>query len=129
METTLEAVGSAPAGAVWERYMNTDRWASWAPQIDEVEYSEPRLTPGTTGRVHGPLFVRIDFEITDIDEAGWTWTWNAWWQHRSIGLKLTHWVASRPDGSRTWLKVTGSPILVLPYAPVAKLALMQLVRA
>lgn len=129
MEITIDATGSAPAGAVWERFMDPDRWSSWAPQIQGVEYSGYRLTADTSGRVRGPLWTRIDFEVTSVDEAGWTWSWNAWLKHRSLGLHLTHGVSSRQEGSRTWLTVVGSPAFVLPYAPVAKLALMQLVRA
>lgn len=129
MEITIDASGSAPAGAVWERYMDPDRWSSWAPQIQGVEYPAYRVTAQTAGRVHGPLGTRIDFEVTSVDEAGWTWSWNAWLKYRAVGLQLTHGVSSRPQGSRTWLTVVGSPAFVVPYAPVAKLALMQLVRA
>lgn len=129
MEITVDATGDAPAGAVWERYMNPERWSSWAPQIRSVECPDLRLGPGTTGRVNGPVGVTIDFEVAAVDEAEWTWTWNAWWKHRSVGLELTHGVTTRSTGSRTWLRISGSPILVIPYAPVAKYALFQLVRA
>lgn len=128
METTVEAIGPAPAGAVWERYMDPTRWSSWAPQIDGVEYSEQRLTADTTGRVRGPMWTHVDFEIVSVDEAEWTWTWNAWFQFRALSLVLTHGVASRPDGCRTWVTIRGSRALIVPYAPVAKLALMRLVR-
>ncbi|KZF09816.1 MarR family transcriptional regulator [Rhodococcus sp. EPR-157] len=128
MEITIDAVGSAPAGAVWERYMNPQQWSSWATQIVGVEYSEERLTAGTFGRVEGPLWIHVDFEILDVDESEWMWTWSAWWKRRSVGLTLTHGVASRTDGSRTWLRVSGSPALIIPYLPVAKFALMRLVR-
>ncbi|WP_206510507.1 MarR family transcriptional regulator [Rhodococcus sp. BGS-1C] len=129
MQTTIDATGSASATLAWERYMNPDRWPEWAPQIMGVDYEHDRLTADTTGRVHGPLCVRIDFEILDVDETEWTWTWRAWWQQRALGLTLTHAVTARPGGSRTWLTAEGSPLLVLPYAPVAKIALMQLVKA
>lgn len=108
--------------------MNPDRWPSWAPQISGVQYGEPRLRAETSGRVEGPLCVRIDFEVLAVDEDHWTWTWKAWWQYRLLALTLTHGVASRPNGSRTWLTISGSPALVIPYAPVTKLALMNLVR-
>lgn len=128
MEITIDAVGSAPAGAVWERYMNPRQWSSWATQIVGVEYAEERITAGTFGRVEGPLWIHIDFEVLDVDESEWMWTWKAWWKHRRVGLTLRHGVASRTDGSRTWLSICGSPALIIPYLPVAKLALMRLVR-
>lgn len=128
MEITLDASGSAPAGVVWERYVNPDRWTTWAPQIRDVVYATSRLTADTTGSVVGPLGARIDFEVTDVDESEWQWSWNAWWHSRTLGLSLTHGVAHKQTGSRTWLTVVGAPVLVLPYAPVAKLALLQLVR-
>jgi hypothetical protein len=109
--------------------MNPDRWSSWAPQVLGVDYPDSRVATATTGRVYGPLWVTFDFDIVDVDETNWTWTWTAWWRTRSIGMTLTHSVASRPDGSRTWLEIVGSPLLVVPYAPAAKIALMRLVAA
>ena len=129
MEITIDAYGSAPAGAVWERYMDPDRWSSWAPQIQRVECKDYRVTAQTVGQLRGPLGTRIDFEVTSVDEAGWTWSWTAWLHRRALGLQLAHGVSSRPQGSRTWLTVVGSPAFVVPFVPVAKLALMQLVRA
>lgn len=128
VEITIDATGSAPAGAVWERYMDPSHWSHWATHIAEVEYPENRLSGGTSGRVEGPFWFQVDFDIVSVDELGWTWTWNAWWRRRSIGLTLKHGVASRPDGSRAWITVCGSPALVVPYVPLAKLALVRLVR-
>lgn len=128
MEITIDATGSAPAGIVWERYMNPDLWSTWAPQISGVDYDGERLLPDTSGRVEGPLWIRIDFRVLAVDEAARTWTWRAWWQNRALGLTLTHGVEPHPAGSRTWLTVDGFPGLVLPYAPIAKIALTQLVK-
>lgn len=127
MEITIDATGSAPAGAVWERSMDPNQWSSWATHIVGVEYPESRLSAGTNGRVEGPFWFRTHFDVVAVDELEWTWTRNTWWKHRSIGLTLTHGVASRTDGSRTWLTICGSPALAIPYAPFAKFALMRLV--
>lgn len=128
MQTTVDAIGTATAGAVWERFVNPERWSSWAPQITGVDYAQTRLTSGTTGRVHGPLRIRLDFEIENVDEVGRTWTWRTWWLRRTVCMTLTHGVAPCPDGSRAWVTVDGSPLLVLPNRPMSKLALTQLVQ-
>ncbi|MBY6412939.1 MarR family transcriptional regulator [Rhodococcus sp. BP-252] len=128
METTIDATGEAPAETAWERYMKPEMWSSWAPQIMGVDYAESRLRPETFGKVRGPLGFPVDFEILDVDEPGRTWTWKAWFVHRSLGLTLTHGVASTTNGTRTWLTVRGPSAFVLPYVPIAKFALMQLVR-
>ncbi|MET0197686.1 MarR family transcriptional regulator [Rhodococcus sp. RS1C4] len=128
MEITIDAVGEARAGAVWERYMDPRQWSSWATQIVSVEYSMSRVCTQSFGRLEGPLWLRLDFEVTDVDEAGWTWTSKVWFKNRKLGLTLTHGVASRPDGSRTWLTLDGPPAFVLPYLPYARCAIGRLVR-
>ncbi len=128
MQMKIDATGSAPAETAWERYMDPSQWSSWAPQIMGVEASDDRLTAGTTGHVSGPLWLRIDFEVLSVDETERTWEWRAWFVNRALGLTLIHGVEAQPAGSRTWLTVKGSPALVLPYLPVAKFALSQLVR-
>lgn len=126
MRVTLQSTGNAQAPEVWERYMDPTRWKTWAPQIIGVEYHGERLTADTTGRVLGPLGVPIDFRVESVDEHSWTWSWSAWFRNRAIGVHLAHGVLTRPNGTRAWVTIDGSPPLVLPYLPIAKFALGRL---
>ncbi|MFT7841832.1 SRPBCC family protein [Saccharothrix sp. BKS2] len=123
MEVSTRAPGRAPAEVVWERYAHIHRWPEWAPQITGVEPSAPRLAPGVTGRVRGPLGVRVRFTVTEVDDAARTWAWLA--RVGPLRLALRHGV--EPDGS-TWLTVRGPAPVVLPYLPVAHIALRCLTR-
>ena len=120
---TLHATGPIGPDEVWERYAVPARWSQWAPQITGVEPSAPRLAPGVTGRVRGPLGVRVRFTVTEVDEAARTWAWLA--RLGPLRLALRHGV--EPDGS-TWLTVRGPAPVVLPYLPVAHIALRCLTR-
>lgn len=130
MIVTLSAVGAASAELAWERYMDTRLWSQWAPQIERVDTDSDttRLTTGATGTVTGPVGLAVRFVVDDVDEPARTWRWHAWWQKRFLGLKLRHAVTDHPQGCRTTLQIDGSFALVVPYAPIAELALRQLVK-
>ncbi|WP_072804666.1 SRPBCC family protein [Rhodococcoides yunnanense] len=128
MKLTLAATGTATPELAWERYMDTRLWPVWAPQIQGVESSGDRLAAGVTGRVVGPIGFAVNFVVDDVDEHARIWTWHAWWQTHFLGLRLRHSVADDPRGSRTTLQIDGTPPLVLPYAPVVRFALTQLVK-
>lgn len=127
VKITVSATGSIDADRAWERYMNPDLWPQWAPQIQGVETEADRLSAGTRGTVKGPLGFAVDFEVDEVNEAAWTWSWHAWWQNRILGLQLEHGVLRTATGTKTWLTVHGTPPLVLPYLPVAQFALTRLV--
>lgn len=123
VEIGTRAPGRAPAAVVWERYALIGLWPGWAPQITGVEASAPRLAPGVTGVVRGPLGVRVRFTVTHVDEAARTWAWRA--RLGPLRLALRHGVD--PDGG-TWLTVRGPAPVVLAYLPVAHVALRCLTR-
>jgi hypothetical protein len=119
----ISAPGRARAEVVWERYARFERWHTWAPQIRGVETTATRLTAGVTGRVRGPLGLRVPFTVTGVDDAARTWAWTV--HVGPIRLFLRHGVD--PDGG-TWLAVRGPAPVVLGYLPVARLALHCLTR-
>ncbi len=127
LTTHLRAEGDASPDVAWERYAELARWPTWSPQITGVEATGPRLAPGLTGTVRGPLGVRVAFVVLAVDEAARTWSWRA-----SLGpvqVELHHGVEARPGGCATWLRSRGLPPVVLAYAPLARLAIGRLVRA
>jgi hypothetical protein len=123
VEGGTRAAGAAPAALVWERYAEPARWPGWAPQITGVEASAPRIAPGVTGRVRGPLGLRAAFTVTAVDEAARTWAWDV--RAGPLRLHLRHGV--EPDGA-TWLTVRGPAPVVAAYLPVARIALHGLTR-
>lgn len=129
VSVTLHARGPASPGIAWERYADPQRWSSWAPQIQRVEASTPRLAAGTTGTVHAGLLARptvpVPFVVLDVDEAARRWSWRV--RLGPLGLTLEHGVDAEAAGASTFLRVRGPAPLVLAYAPLARLALHRLV--
>ena len=144
----VEASGPVPVATAWERYQRLELWPRWAPQIRSVTTAPPadapRLAPGLTGRVSGPLGAGVDFTVLDVDPAEHRWTWAV--RRGPLALHLEHGVdparggrtVRRPErishpidpvGSRAWLIVTGVAPVVLAYAPAAWFALRRLVSA
>lgn len=121
MRRRIEERGSASADAMWAAYADTSRWAMWAPQIRRVEPQGP-LEEGMRGVVEGPFWARARFEVTTIDEAARRWTWRV--QVGPAHMTIDHEVA---DGV-TAVVIEGAAPLVLAYAPIARLALVRLVR-
>jgi hypothetical protein len=121
MQRRVEARGPAGADAMWAAYADTSRWAAWAPQIRRVEPLGP-LEEGMRGSVEGPLWARARFEVVSVDAAARRWTWRVW--AGPARLTIDHEVA---DGV-TAVVIEGPAPLVLAYAPVARLALLRLVR-
>jgi hypothetical protein len=133
VQTTLRATGPLPADEAWERYADLDRWSHWAPQISGVSVTSPdtrRLVTGLRGTVRAAGVVHLPFEVTAVDEAARTWSWRI--GAGPVTLHLDHGVedARVEDGprvrSRTWLRTTGPVLVVLPYAPLALVALHSL---
>jgi hypothetical protein len=125
MRATARATGPAPAAEVWERYAAPARWPEWAPQITAVRASAPRISPGVTGQVSGPLGLRVRFVVSEVDERRRTWAWRV--RLGPLRLTLWHGVEPTPAGTATWLRVHGPAVVVAGYLPVARTALRRLV--
>jgi hypothetical protein len=126
---TLHAHGVASVTLAWERYADPALWSTWAPQIQRVDTTMPRLTAGGTGTVRAGFLPRptlgVPFEVLAVDEAAREWEWEA--RIGPVRLRLEHGVTEHLTGSSTWLRVHGPLPVVLGYVPVAKLALDRLV--
>lgn len=121
----LRARGPAGPDEAWERYAELDRWPEWAPQISGVDAPARRLRAGLRGTVRAAGVIHVHFEVLHVDEAARTWSWRA--RLGPVTLRLEHGVEPADDsGARTWLRTTGPALVVLPYAPVALVALHSL---
>jgi len=124
---TLHASGPVAPGEAWDRYLRTERWSQWAPQIRDVESDAPLIAAGVTGRVRAPLGIAVPFRVTEVDDAARRWSWTV--RVGPIALVLLHWVSDGPDGgSTTGLRMRGPLPVLAGYAPLAQLALSRLVR-
>lgn len=138
---TLSAHGTASPEVAWERYADLDAWQTWSPQIQAVEADGRRIRDGLTGRVVGPLGVRVAFTVLavhevpgfpevpgfqEVPERDWTWRISLPLRQR---ITMLHTVRPEGAGSATELRMTGPAPLLLGYAPLAQLALRKLVRA
>ncbi len=128
VQTTLSATGPVATDLAWERYADLDRWPQWAPQISGVDAPARRLRPGLRGTVRAAGVVHVAFEVLDVDEDARTWSWHV--RLGPVHMRLEHGV--EPAGpevrhrTRTWLRTTGPAAVVLPYAPLALIALHSL---
>lgn len=124
---TVRASGHASAARVWLRYTVPAHWASWSPQISEVETDRPAdpVSVGTTGTVRGPGGVRVPFRVTSVDHGTRRWTWQV--RAGIVTLVLDHGVDDDHAGATAWARITGPLPVVLGYAPLARHALRRLV--
>lgn len=95
------------------------------PQIRGVETSADRLRAGVTGRVQASVGIGVAFVVTDVDPGRHTWSWLVHVAGR--WFTLHHGLMAVAMGTRATLAIEGPAALVLPYAPVARLALRRLV--
>ena len=124
----VESRGIASADEAWLRFTTPATWSVWAPLIRSVESSEDELAVGTTGRVHGPPGVAVDFEVTGVDPTRRTWSWRAGRGPAEVTMDH-HVVPAVGGGSRAFLRVPGrSAPLLQPYRVPAAAALRGLVR-
>ena len=124
---TLTAAGNATTDVAWQRYYSLDAWPDWSPQIVAVD-AEPRtLTEGMTGNVVGPLGVTVHFTVLTVDQVARSWSWMV--RKGPLRLILHHSVQPQEKGVGTTLRIEGFAPTVLAYAPLAQLALRNLVRA
>ncbi|UXY40398.1 SRPBCC family protein [Streptomyces albidocamelliae] len=123
---TLSAQGAAAPGTVWQRYADVDRWPSWSPQIKAVHCAGRRLSPGMRGTVESVAGIRAVFVVEAVDHDRRTWTWRV--RLGRIRIRLHHEVRPQGPGSATSLTMYGPQLVLLAYAPLARLALHRLVR-
>ncbi|MET0866218.1 MAG: SRPBCC family protein [Nakamurella sp.] len=129
MKATVGASGPAAVDEVWDRYIHPQRWSEWSPQISSVDCSDDTITAGSTGTVHGPCGVGVDFLILQVDHQQRSWSWQV--KAAFVTLELVHGVeavAGRDPGTRTTLEVAGPAPVVIGYLPIARIALGRLVR-
>lgn len=126
MTTRVEETGATDPDVAWQRYVRPALWPSWSPAIRAVECPDAVIRPGTVGVVHGPVGMRVRFEVTGVDEAARHWEWRV--RSGPVALRLRHGVDREPGGARTWLEVEGPGVIAPLYAQVARIALRRLVR-
>ncbi|MFD3650336.1 SRPBCC family protein [Streptomyces cyaneofuscatus] len=125
MRRTVRAVGPASAETVWQRYVRTACWQTWAPQIRAVE-AEAELRAGMRGRVVPVVGPGVDFAVEAVDHEARTWSWRV--RVGPVRMRLWHAVRDDPPfGAETELLIEGPSAVVVVYAPVARLALRRLV--
>ncbi|MFD4786119.1 SRPBCC family protein [Streptomyces sp. NPDC058459] len=123
---TLSAGGAARPETVWERYASVGRWASWSPQIKAVHCDGRRLRPGMSGTVESVAGIRAAFVVEAVDEGRRTWVWQV--RLGRIRIRLRHEVRPGEPGTITSLTMYGPKLVLLAYAPLARLALHRLVQ-
>jgi hypothetical protein len=128
LRRVISVEGPRDVDDVWDRYVRPGRWPEWSPQIRSVDYPQSRLTPGTSGVVHGPAGLKVRFHIVDVDGRSELRTWS--WIVSVAGVRLTlhHTVEAMATGARTGLTVEGFAPVVASYLPIARMALRRLVR-
>jgi len=124
----LRAAGPAPVGTVWGRYTDFQRWPGWSPQIRAVHTDTAYIAPGVHGHVESVLGVTVAFVVEDVDHDRRSWIWRV--RSGPVRVRLRHDVRPRRTGAGTETRlVMQGPLLVLvAYAPLARLALRRLVR-
>ena len=121
----IDATGPRSADEVWDLYTRPSAWPTWAPQISSVRGVHDPISPGARGVVHGPLLLRVPFVIEAVDEASRRWTWRV--GIGPLSVVLDHGVEQLESGCRAWADVHAPYVIVLPYSPLARLALRRLV--
>ncbi|MFF8868439.1 SRPBCC family protein [Streptomyces sp. NPDC015139] len=122
----LSAQGAADPDTVWQRYAGVDQWASWSPQIKAVHCVGRRLSPGMSGTVESVAGIRAAFVVEAVDHDRRAWTWRV--RLGRIQIRLHHEVRPQGRGSTTSLTMYGPQLVLLAYAPLARLALHRLVQ-
>ena len=121
----IEATGPRTAEEVWADYTRPSSWPTWAPQIRAVRGVADPIVAGARGVVHGPLLVRVPFRIVSVDAPAHRWTWRV--GIGPLSVVLVHGVDQAGPGTCAWADVRAPTLTVLPYYPLARLALRRLV--
>lgn len=127
-DARVSVSGPADPETVWQRYTEPRLWPTWSPQIRSVEYEHPTLLPSTDGVVRTFGGIGIPFTVEEVVASRRTWAWRV--EVRGLSLHMSHGVqAEGGHGTRTWLQVTGPPMISPAYAHAAAVvALRRLVR-
>lgn len=121
----LSANGAACPDTVWQRYASVEQWASWSPQIKALHCEGRRLSPGLSGTVESAVGVHAAFVVDAVDHDRRTWTWRV--HLGRIRIRLHHEV--RPGrGTTPSLTMDGPQLVLVAYAPLARLAMHRLVQ-
>ncbi len=115
---------SAPATAVWDLLVDTERWAAWGPTITDAVVDHggegSRIGPGATGQVRTVAGLRLGFRVRDMD-PGRRWTWAV------AGVPATgHRV--EPLGADCCRVTFEVPVWAAPYLAVCAVALRRIER-
>jgi uncharacterized protein YndB with AHSA1/START domain len=121
----IESGGSVSPEEVWERYTDPALWPTWAPQVRAVTGTVEPVLPGDRGWVLGPVGTRVPFVVLAVDAGSRRWSWRV--GVRPAAVVMEHGVDADGHGSRAWVDIRAPRLLVLPYLPVAWLALRRLV--
>lgn len=123
---SLEATGPLAPDQVWERFAVPGRWPEWEAQVQRVELSTDRLTPGASGRLHVGYGVGLPFTVDAVDEAARRFAWTV--KVGLLRLRLELSVAPAPGGGSTAvMTATGPGPLVAGYAGQSQASLQRAV--
>ena len=92
-----------------------------------VEASADRLAFGVRGTVYAVGILPLAFSVTSCRPEDRTWSWQV--RLGPVTLDLDHAVFPAGSGSRSTLSLAGPALVVMAYAPLARLALRRLCAA
>jgi|SRR4051812_10966873 uncharacterized protein YndB with AHSA1/START domain len=87
---------AAPAGRVWDVFVDVERWSTWTASISAARALDgPGIEAGKRFEIRQPRFPKLVWEVTDV-EPGRSWTW----RQRSFGAetRATHEVVAQGPG-------------------------------
>ena len=118
-------VAADPADA-WGLLTDVERWPQWGPSVRAAGLDGDAFEAGVTGWVRTPVGIRLNFEITDVED-GTDRSGERRWGWRVAGLPATeHRV--RPLGPARCRVAFGVPRIAAPYALVCRRALVRIER-
>ena len=105
----------APASAVWELLVDTERWPEWGPTVAAVESPTRRIASGTEGQIRiAGVRAWVPFEVGTVNSETRRWDWEV------ARIAATgHRVRGRPEGCRVEFEM---PLVAGGYAPVCRRA-------
>ena len=91
----------APAGRVWDVFVDVEHWSTWTASINVARALDgPGIEVGKRFEIRQRRFPKLVWEVTDV-EPGRSWTW----RQRSFGAetRATHEVVAQ-DPDRTLVR-------------------------
>ena len=83
----------APAGRVWDVFVDVEHWSTWTASTSAARALDgPGIEVGKRFEIRQPRFPKLVWEVTEVD-PGRSWTW----RQRSFGAetRATHEVAAQ----------------------------------